>query len=85
MMQQTNVTERLNYPSETQRHGLNTNTVIAIVIIILAALWARLGGITLDTTLTMVIKIPMWVMFLSGTGLALLAVFVARYFRDEYL
>jgi len=83
-MVETPITERLNYaPIECHSNGLTPSLGILITILILAALWSRLGGITMDTTVSIVITIPAWIMFLGGLTCAIAAVFGARYLRDE--
>lgn len=52
---------------------------ILVVILVGAALWAQLGGITMDTKISIVISIPAWIMFLIGLALIIAVVFVTRY------
>lgn len=81
---QTDVTTRLDYSSgETQRSGLTPSIGILLVILIGAALWSQLGGITMDTTVNIAIKIPAWIMFLAGLGTIIAAVFIGRILKDE--
>ncbi len=82
---QTDVTERLDrYDIEPgYRNGLTPGIAILIVLLVLAALWKALGGITIDTTLSIIVKIPAWIMFLGGLAVIIGAVFIGRYMRDE--
>lgn len=68
---------------ETQPQILTPNAGILVVLLVSAVLWLILGGVTLDTTLSIVIKIPAWLMYAGGVGAVIAAVFGCRYLRDE--
>lgn len=84
-MIETPITERLNYsaePVERQSNGLTPSIGILTVLCVLAALWQALGGVTMSTTVNIVISIPAWLMFVGGFGIVVAAVFGARMIRD---
>ena len=85
-MNQSKITERLHYPNEIEipRQILTPSISIALVICVLAVLWARLGGVTMETTVNIAITIPAWIMFLGGLGLMLAGMFGLRIIRDWY-
>lgn len=83
-MQNTQQTERFppiihNAPMERR---LTPKVGILVGILVGAALWAQLGGITMATTVSIVITIPAWIMFLVGLALIIAVVFVTRYKGD---
>jgi hypothetical protein len=84
MMQQTPITERLNYSSEseTSANGLTPKIGILIVLGVLAVIWPILGGVTFETTVNIVIKIPAWIMLVGGFAVIVAAVFGLKYLRD---
>jgi nitroreductase len=87
-VQNSKVTERLDhvdrYAVEPEyRNGLTPGIAILIVLLVLAALWRALGGITIDTTLSIIVKVPAWMMFLGATAVFIGAVFIGRYMREE--
>lgn len=84
-MTDTPITERLNYstePIERQSNGLTPSIGILTVLCVLAALWSAFGGITMATTINIVISVPAWLMFVGGFGAVVAAVFGARMLRD---
>lgn len=84
-MAYTRETERLNYSSEieTPRNGLTPSIGILVVIGTIAVIWPILGGITMDTTVNIVIHIPAWIMLVFGFVGVAATVFGLRYLRDE--
>lgn len=84
-MQQTRETERLNYSSEieTPRNGLTPSIGILVVIGTIAVIWPIIGGITMDTTINIVIHIPAWIMLVFGFVGVVATVFISRHIRDE--
>lgn len=81
MNQTSKVTERFPsiYNEAPIERRLTPKVGILIVLLIGAALWVRLGGITMATTISIVIRVPAWIIFLAGLTLVIAVIFVTRY------
>lgn len=83
-MIETPITERLNYGTVSHvPNVLTPNIGILVVLLVGSVLWLLLGGVTFETTLSIVIHIPAWVAYLGCVGIVIAAVFGIRYLRDE--
>lgn len=69
-----------------QDRRLTPKVGILVVILVGAALWARLGGIGITTNIDININIsvPAWIMFLGGLALVITVVFFLRYHGNYY-